>query len=105
MEVLDAVDRVTNMKINRIAAARRPGDPDELVSDNSAILRELGWSPQFQDLDLIVKHALAWERKLTEISGLRGSSSIVGRSAANRHMHIDEWGARLGKKRRGRCGQ
>lgn len=69
MEVLDAVDRVTNRKINRIAAARRPGDPDELVSDNSAIRRELGWSPQFQDLDLIVKHALAWERKLTEIRG------------------------------------
>ena len=66
---LDAVDCVTKMKINRIAAARRPGDPDELVSENSEIRRELGWSPQFQVLDLIVKHALAWERKLTEISG------------------------------------
>lgn len=66
LEVLDAVDRVTNLKIERRLEPRRPGDPDWLVADNSAILARLPWRPQHDDLDLIVRHALAWERKLVE---------------------------------------
>jgi UDP-glucose 4-epimerase len=66
MEVLDAVDRVTNMKINRQIEGRRAGDPDALISDNSAILARLPWRPAHADLDRIVTHALAWERKLSE---------------------------------------
>jgi UDP-glucose 4-epimerase len=64
LDVLDAVDRATNLKIERRFEARRPGDPDALVSDNSAILARLPWRPQYDDLDQIVAHALAWERKL-----------------------------------------
>jgi UDP-glucose 4-epimerase len=63
-EVLDAVDRVTNMKLNRIMEPRRAGDPDALVADNSRILATLNWRPKRADLDGIVKDALAWERKL-----------------------------------------
>jgi UDP-glucose 4-epimerase len=70
LEVLDAVDRVTNMKIERRMEGRRAGDPDELVSDNRAILAALPWRPQHDDLDRIVTDALAWERKLAE----RGTS-------------------------------
>ena len=66
LDVLDAVDRVTNRKIVRDLAPRRAGDPDSLVSDNALIKATLPWVPQFADLDLIVRHALAWERKLTE---------------------------------------
>ena len=66
MEVLDAVDRVTNMKLDRQMGPRRPGDPPELVADNRAILAALPWRPQRDDLDLIVKDALAWERKLAD---------------------------------------
>ena len=64
-EVLDAVDRVTNMKIDRRMEPRRPGDPDALVADNARILATLDWTPQRADLDGIVKDALAWERKLS----------------------------------------
>ncbi|WP_423604571.1 UDP-glucose 4-epimerase GalE [Sphingomonas sp. MS122] len=66
LEVLDAVDRVTNVKIERRLEGRRAGDPDELVSDNRAILEALPWRPQHDDLDRIVTDALAWERKLAE---------------------------------------
>jgi UDP-glucose 4-epimerase len=66
LEVLDAVDRVTNMKLDRRMGPRRPGDPPELVADNSAILATLPWRPQRDDLDTIVRDALAWERKLAE---------------------------------------
>ncbi|VXC82890.1 UDP-glucose 4-epimerase GalE [Sphingomonas sp. AX6] len=66
LEVLDAVDRVTNMTIDRRMEGRRAGDPDALVADNAAILAALPWRPRHDDLDGIVRDALAWERKLAE---------------------------------------
>jgi UDP-glucose 4-epimerase len=66
MQVLDAVDRVTNQTVERRLEGRRAGDPDALISDNSAIKQRLGWQPRYDDLDIIVSHALQWERELTE---------------------------------------
>lgn len=66
LEVLDAVDRVTNLKIDRRLEGRRAGDPDALIADNAAILKALPWRPAHADLDGIVRDALAWERKLSE---------------------------------------
>jgi UDP-glucose 4-epimerase len=66
LEVLDAVDRVTNLTIERRIEGRRAGDPASLVSDNRAIMATFPWQPRFADLDTIIAHALAWERKLTE---------------------------------------
>ena len=67
LEVLDAVDRVTNVKINRVIEGRRAGDPDSLISDNRRIKVTVPWVPKYADLDTIVAHALAWERRLSEI--------------------------------------
>jgi UDP-glucose 4-epimerase len=67
LEVLDAVDRVTNMRVERRMEGRRAGDPAELVADNAAILAALPWRPERDDLELIVRDALAWERKLGEM--------------------------------------
>jgi UDP-glucose 4-epimerase len=69
LEVLDAVDRVTNQRIVRVLGDRRAGDPDSLISDNGRIKATLPWMPQYADLDLIVTHALQWERKLGEKRG------------------------------------
>ncbi|GAA4823585.1 UDP-glucose 4-epimerase GalE [Sphingosinicella ginsenosidimutans] len=66
IEVLDAVDRVTNMTIDRRVSPRRAGDPPALVADNGRILATLPWRPRRDDLDTIVADALAWERKLAE---------------------------------------
>ena len=65
-QVLDAVDRVTNMKLDRRYEGRRAGDPDALVADNARILSTLDWTPQRADLDGIVRDALNWERHLGE---------------------------------------
>ena len=67
LEVLDAVDRVTNLSIVRKLSPRRAGDPDALISDNRKIKATLPWEPKYADLDVIVAHALQWERKLGEI--------------------------------------
>ena len=66
LEVLNSVDRVTNMTIERRLEPRRAGDPDALVADNAKILATLPWRPRRDDLDTIVADALAWERKLSE---------------------------------------
>jgi UDP-glucose 4-epimerase len=69
LEVCDAVDRVINITINRVMEGRRAGDPDALVADNGRILSTLPWRPRLNDLDTIVRDALAWERKLAERAG------------------------------------
>ena len=66
LEVLDAVDRATNMTIERQFGPRRAGDPDALIADNRAILARLPWRPARANLDTIVADALGWERVLAE---------------------------------------
>ncbi len=66
LEVLDTVDRVTNMTISRRMEPRRAGDPAALVADNGEILARFPWRPKRDDLSLIVQHALDWERRLAE---------------------------------------
>ncbi|HEX5537552.1 MAG TPA: UDP-glucose 4-epimerase GalE [Sphingobium sp.] len=69
LEVLDAVDRVTNRPIERRIETRRAGDPPTLVADNRAILERFPWRPRHAELDGIIADALNWERRLTEIRG------------------------------------
>ena len=64
LDVLDSIDKITNRTIVRRMEGRRAGDPDALVADNSRILATTPWRPRLADLDTIVAHALAWERKL-----------------------------------------
>jgi UDP-glucose 4-epimerase len=66
-EVLDAVDRVAGVTIQRNYAPRRAGDPDSLISDPARIMNAVPWQPEYADLEVIIAHALAWERKLTAI--------------------------------------
>ena len=66
LDVLNAVDRVTNTPVRRVMSPRRAGDPPALISDNRAILATFPWQPRYADLDVIVAHALAWERALAE---------------------------------------
>jgi UDP-glucose 4-epimerase len=74
LEVLDAVDRVTNRTIARVMAGRRAGDPGALISDPSRIKATLPWRPEHDSLDTIVAHAVQWERKLAEMLAPRSSS-------------------------------
>ena len=69
LEVLDAVDRVTNMNIERRIEGRRAGDPAALVAANDRILATLDWRPARDDLGTIIADALAWERALADRRG------------------------------------
>jgi len=68
-QVLDSVDRATNVRIERRPAPRREGDPPAVTADNRRILATLDWRPQRDDLDTIVADALAWERGLAARGG------------------------------------
>ena len=61
-EVIDVARAVTGRDITARTAPRRPGDPAVLVASSQKIRRELGWSPQFQDLRAIVESAWVWMR-------------------------------------------
>lgn len=76
LEVVDAVKRVSKRDFKVELAPRRPGDPAMIVADSARIRAQLGWTPRFDNLDLIVEHALAWERRL---ENLRSEVRAVGR--------------------------
>jgi len=63
-EVIESVRRVSRQNFPVTVAARRAGDPVSLVADVTRIRSTLDWRPQFEDLDTIVAHAFAWERRL-----------------------------------------
>jgi UDP-glucose 4-epimerase len=63
-EVLQMVERVAGRKLNVIEAPRRAGDPPSLVAHAERIRHVLGWSPQYDDLETIVRSQLEWEHRL-----------------------------------------
>ena len=65
-EVIDAAERVTGRKIPMVVAPRRAGDPARLVADASLAHQELGWRPQYSELEQIISHAWQWEQKLAQ---------------------------------------
>jgi len=60
-EVIDSCRRATRRDIAVEEGSRRPGDPAVLVADPTRAIRELGWKPQFTDLDEIVE--TSWRQR------------------------------------------
>ena len=66
LEVIKAMETATNARLPIQMGPRRDGDPATLVADSAAIRRDLGWTPKLDDLGLIVRTALQWERGLAD---------------------------------------
>ena len=64
LETIEAVRRVSMRNFAVQTAPRRPGDIMTMVADTSRIRAVLDWTPQYDDLETIAAHALAWEEKL-----------------------------------------
>jgi UDP-glucose 4-epimerase len=62
-EVLAAVEHAAGAKLNVREEPRRPGDPPSLIARAERIRSDLGWRPRLDDLDVIVRTSLAWERQ------------------------------------------
>lgn len=63
-EVLSAVEKANGAALKIAEEPRRAGDPPELIAVADRAREVLGWSPQFDDLDTIVRTALDWERRI-----------------------------------------
>jgi UDP-glucose 4-epimerase len=63
-EVIRSVERIAAAPVAVKDEPRRAGDPPILVARAEKVRSTLGWTPQLDDLDVIVKSALDWERKL-----------------------------------------
>jgi UDP-glucose 4-epimerase len=64
LETIEAVRRVSMRNFAVQYAPRRPGDIMSMVADTSRIRSTLDWTPQYDDLETIAAHALAWEERL-----------------------------------------
>jgi UDP-glucose 4-epimerase len=64
LETIEAVRRVSGRNFAVQYAPRRAGDIMTMVADTNRIRGVLDWKPQFDDLETIAAHALAWEEKL-----------------------------------------
>jgi UDP-glucose 4-epimerase len=64
LEVIETVKRISGKDFAVALASARAGDPAAIVARADRIRSVLGWQPQYDDLETIVRHALAWERKL-----------------------------------------
>jgi UDP-glucose 4-epimerase len=64
LEVIETVKRASGSDFAVELAGRRAGDPAQIVAAADRARSTLDWHPQFGDLKTIVRHALAWERKL-----------------------------------------
>jgi UDP-glucose 4-epimerase len=82
LEVIDAVKRVSGRDFAVRLSERRLGDPAAIVADSAKLRNRLGWSPEYDNLDGIVNHALAWEDKLTHFKPNSVAKADTGLSAA-----------------------
>ena len=64
LETIEAVRRISMRNFAVQHAPRRPGDIMTMVADASRIRALLDWTPQYDNLETIAAHALAWEEKM-----------------------------------------
>jgi UDP-glucose 4-epimerase len=59
-EVIETARAVTGREIKAEAGDRRPGDPATLIAEAEKIRTELGWDPQYPELEDIISTAWEW---------------------------------------------
>jgi UDP-glucose 4-epimerase len=62
-QVIDTARDITGHAIPTVVTERRAGDPAVLVADSSRIRSELGWKPEYESLEAIIRSAWAWHQK------------------------------------------
>ena len=62
-EIIDTAREVTGHPIPAETAARRPGDPPELIGQSELAKKALGWKPQFENAKDVIASAWEWMRR------------------------------------------
>ena len=64
LEVIERARKITGKNIAVENSDRRPGDPPVLIASNAKAINELGWKPQYADIDDIIGTAWEWHKKI-----------------------------------------
>jgi UDP-glucose 4-epimerase len=67
LDVIETVKRISGVDFEVSFSGRRPGDPARIVAASDRARATLKWQPRFDDLQIVVTHALAWEHKLQRV--------------------------------------
>jgi UDP-glucose 4-epimerase len=70
-EVISSVNRLHGSEIKVVEEPRRAGDPPSLIAKAQRVREVLGWKPEYDDLDVIVRSQLAWEKRLLQDPSLQ----------------------------------
>lgn len=62
-QMVDAAEKVTGKTIPQEVGPRRAGDPDTLIADSSKAREVLGWKPQYDSVEDIIRTAWNWTQK------------------------------------------
>ncbi|MFQ5558969.1 MAG: UDP-glucose 4-epimerase GalE [Nitrospinota bacterium] len=79
LEVINAVQTVTGLKVPFRYSGKREGDPAILVSSSKKVRAELGWKPEKGELEEIVQTAWNWHKKNPE--GFKDKKASTGTSS------------------------
>ena len=70
-EVISTVNEQHGQPIKVVEMPRRAGDPPSLVARAQRVREVLGWVPKYDDLEVIVRSQLDWEKRLLAEPGLQ----------------------------------
>jgi UDP-glucose 4-epimerase len=68
LDVLKATKRLSGADFPTPIVNRRPGDVSTVIANSELLRSKLGWKPNYDDLDLIVDHAIRWERHVQKLA-------------------------------------
>ena len=66
-ELIAKTESISGKTVNTSFGERRQGDPDRLVGDAKKIQAELGWDPQYAELESILQTALDWHKQCQKL--------------------------------------
>lgn len=65
-QIIECAEKVSGRKVPYEVAPRRPGDPAALIGSAEKAIAELGWKPEFADIERIIETAWNWHRSRVE---------------------------------------
>jgi UDP-glucose 4-epimerase len=71
LEILNAFEKITGVKVNYTITDRRPGDVVQVYADTAFANRELGWKTT-RTLEDMITSAWAWEKELNKKELVKG---------------------------------
>ena len=64
LEVINCMSKIINKEIHYTIGSNRPGDSEISIADVKKFKNKFNWKPKFDSLEIILKSALEWEKKI-----------------------------------------